>query len=457
MHALLKPTFFNNETICPHQDPSGKGYLIPPELHNDLKQRLIQSHQSTFDWQQGGAKSPIKYLDRDSVEYSLVLASQGNRVEQEMAIITLRNSLSLIDPVWGGIYQYSTNGWQSPHHCKSMANQAGCLRLFCLAYGLLGDKKFLNAALQIKDYLKAFLLAESGGFYAGQTDQVKDIDPISYFKLNDNKRRAYGIPDIDRHRYARENGWAIEALCTLYEFSGDTSSLDLAINTANWIIKHRLLADGGFRHDKRDNNGPYLADTLAMARAMLQLHRITQQQKWLIRAINAADFIAIHFKHRGGGFCSHIERQHIHSASPQIDENISLMRFANLLTFYSEMRRHRGMAKHCLRYLCRENIATAREDEVGILLAEMEYKQKPIQIVVFGNIYQKRIQSLIKAGLKFPLWYKYVGQFNHSQQSISRHSFTSKYNAVAFVEHGDYKSHEVFHPEQLKQVLLKLL
>ena len=457
MHALLKPTVidFNQDNSC--NNHSGSGYLQKPKLNDDIKRKILNSHRESFDWKHGGIKSPIKFLDRDSIEYSLVKAGQGDQVERAMACITLNNALSLIDPVWGGMYQYSTKEWDSPHHKKTMANQAGCLRLYALAYGLLGNKNYLDAAFRIRDYLQSFLLSESGGFYSEQSDYIEGIEPFAYFKLSDTQRRSHGIPCINKHRYARENGWAIEALCTLYEFSGDNLSLDLAINAANWITKHRLLPDGGFKHDKFHTTAPCLSDTLAMGRAMLQLFKVTQQEKWLIRSINAADFISIHFKQRGGGFCSHIETLNSTAAATQIDENISLMRYSNLLTHYSEMRRHRGMAKHCLRYLCRESIATARNDEVGLLLADMEFSQKPIQILIFGNRFQKRTQSLLKTGLKFPLWYKYIGQFLHRQSRYTNQQMSLNSNVVAYVEHGDYKSHEIYHPSQLKELLSKLM
>jgi hypothetical protein len=37
-----------------------------------------------------------------------------------------------------------------------------------------------------------------------------------YFQLSDAGRRQRGLPRIDKHIYSRENGWAINALATLY-------------------------------------------------------------------------------------------------------------------------------------------------------------------------------------------------------------------------------------------------
>jgi uncharacterized protein YyaL (SSP411 family) len=47
---------------------------------------------------------------------------------------TLTAGMQLIDPVWGGVYQYSTDGdWVHPHFEKIMPCQAENLRVFSLA------------------------------------------------------------------------------------------------------------------------------------------------------------------------------------------------------------------------------------------------------------------------------------------------------------------------------------
>ena len=51
-----------------------------------------------------------KYLDADSVEYALRLAARGNAVYAKRVADTLHHAEALIDPVWGGMYQYSVDG-----------------------------------------------------------------------------------------------------------------------------------------------------------------------------------------------------------------------------------------------------------------------------------------------------------------------------------------------------------
>ena len=57
---------------------------INPVLSNKCRRRLKYMHHSSFDWKYGGISSPIKFIDRDSVEYSLETGSNGDINEKRM-------------------------------------------------------------------------------------------------------------------------------------------------------------------------------------------------------------------------------------------------------------------------------------------------------------------------------------------------------------------------------------
>jgi uncharacterized protein len=82
-----------------------------------------------------------------------------------MARQTLAEQLHLLDPEWGGVYQYSTDGdWNSPHFEKIMQMQAENLRIYSLAYAQWADPQNLHAAQEIRRYLGAFLASPTGAF-----------------------------------------------------------------------------------------------------------------------------------------------------------------------------------------------------------------------------------------------------------------------------------------------------
>jgi hypothetical protein len=124
-----------------------------------------------------------------------------------MARETLDRQLKLIDPVWGGVYQYSDSGdWDHPHFEKIMSMQAEDLRVYAQAYAQLGDARYLQAARDIHKFLTTFLRGPDGAFYVSQdADVVRGEHSGEYFKLGDAARRARGIPRVDTHLYAREN------------------------------------------------------------------------------------------------------------------------------------------------------------------------------------------------------------------------------------------------------------
>lgn len=378
-------------------------------LSDDLYAELLRRHARTFDRTLGGYKSKKKTMDRDSTEYDLVRASTGNTEARDMARLTIDASMQLIDPEWGGAYQYSTHGrWDHPHFEKIMVTQAGFLRIYALAYLQWGDQKYLDAAKDIERYLASFLTSPEGAYYTSQdADLVQGEKGAPYFALNDKARREQGIPRIDKNIYSRENGLAIEAVTTLYQVTGDSVFLDRAEKAAEWIVRHRKLG-GGYRHDDVDNGGPYLADTLFMGRAFLQLYRATAERRWLDLAAEAGDFIDAHFRQAEAGFLSGVPGKTPIQPVPNLDENVSATRFLNLLSHYTGNAAYRDAAEHAMRYLATEEVATRRLEEGGILLASLELADDPAHYTIVGSKDDPVARSMYDIAVRQSGWYKRV-------------------------------------------------
>lgn len=346
------------------------------QQEHEIRQQLIDMHKQEIDVKTGGLKGQIKYLDIDSIEYAMRHAKSIEDEEWQYAITSLNNSFKLLDPVWGGIYQYSTIDWDSPHHCKSMANQTGYLRLYAMAYEKFNDAKYLYAAQAIIKYIRRFLMSSDGLFYCKQDDRIGKMNPAFYFSLTEKQRQAYGMPEVDKHIYTRENGWAIEALASFTEKTGDKLSLHQAICTARSILNSRKIPMGGYVHEATntiESKELHFADTLSMARAMLQLYLVTKDGQWLKEAKASTDFINRMFKKSRGGYAKTYVIDNDKLSTQQIDENISLCRFSNHLYYVTKHLRFKEMSAHCLRYLMKIEVATARQEEAGILLADEEY------------------------------------------------------------------------------------
>jgi hypothetical protein len=381
--------------------------LLSPKVRQSLERAFYDTHDPKL----GGLKQFQKFIDHDTVEYGLLRAAQGDSQAETITRRTLTAALKLVDPAWGGVYQYSTDSdWDHPHYEKIMAMQAEPLRLYALAYGQFGDARYLQAVRDIHRYATTFLRSPEGAFYTSQdADLVKGEHSEKYFALDDAARRKLGVPVVDKHRYARENGWMIHALATAYTATGDHTYLDDAQRAARWIIANRSLSGGGFRHDQRDVAGPYLEDTLAMSEAFLALYTVTGAREWLAHAESGAAFIEQHFRGSQPGYVTSAPRAGSRlQPKSNIDENIPLARFANLLHRYTGNARYRTMSDYALRMLVTEQIANSQLTAPGILLAAFESANDPLHITIVGGKGDAEAETLFESAIRYAAVYRRI-------------------------------------------------
>jgi uncharacterized protein YyaL (SSP411 family) len=132
-------------------------------------------------------------------------AQRGDERFERMARETLSAELQLMDPAWGGVYQYSTDGdWWHPHFEKIMQRQADDLRIYANAYALWHDETLLSAAQRIRGFLREFLTSPEGAFYASQdADLIPGHHGGEYFRLRDLFLESTLIPtSFFGHRYS---------------------------------------------------------------------------------------------------------------------------------------------------------------------------------------------------------------------------------------------------------------
>lgn len=394
-----------------------KQFSASPLLPEDVRRSLRKSFTDSQDLKLGGLLQQQKFMDRDSVEYALMLARNGDMQARKIATQTLAGSLNLIDPVWGGVYQYSTDGdWKHPHYEKIMFVQAEHMRVYSLAALALGDRRFLDAAKKVYDYTSAFLLSPDGAYYVSQdADLVKGHHSDDYFALSDGERRKRGIPAIDKHLYARENGWMIQGLAAYQAASGDAGALNRAIAAARWTLDKRSLPGGGFRHDETDAAGPYLEDTLSMGRGFLALYQITGAREWLQHAEGAAQFIQANFAGASAGYQTAAGGGSAFTPLPQTDENIMMARFANLLARYTGNDEYRACAEYAMRFLVTREVALKRRTEAGILIADVELAVNPAHLTIVGSKTDPAAQSLFATAQGHPESYKRIEWWDRAE------------------------------------------
>jgi uncharacterized protein len=227
-----------------------------------------------------------------------------------------------------------------------------------------------------------------------------------------------GVPRVDKHIYARENGWAINALAAFFQATGDVSVREEATRAAEWVIANRGISDGGFRHDGSLDialdtgagvSGPYLGDTLAMTRAFLSLYTATGDRVWLARAQQSLHFIAGHFANAdGAGFLTAaVPTDHAYKPHPERDENLALARVANLAFHYTGDAALQEISKDAMRFPVTPQIASEYAP-AGTLLADSELTAPPIHLTIVGHKDAAESHELFAIALQFPSGYKRV-------------------------------------------------
>ena len=370
----------------------------------DVLRHVQASYEKQYDEPVAGWGFGHKYLDSDSVEYALRLAAGGNAEYAKRSADTLHNATALLDPVWGGMYQYSVGGhWSEPHFEKLISIQADALRNYSLAYAQTQNRDDLNAAQSVFRYVTDFLRSPDGAFYVSQDADLHDGEENEpYFKLDDAGRRAQGVPRVDQHVYARENGWMISALCDYYAASGDVPALAQAQTAARWVIAHRNLPGGGFRHGETDAAGPYLGDTLAMGQASLALYNVSGDREDLKAAVAAAQYIAANFAPHSAGTGFVTSRAAARAAYiPHADreENVELVRFTSMLAFATGDDSFHATAVEAMRYLAADSVALGPMS-APILLANQDLTEAPIHVTVIGALSDSNTPALRTAALR---------------------------------------------------------
>jgi uncharacterized protein YyaL (SSP411 family) len=411
MQALLKAVIDD-----PSPGPSvGEAFEVKPSasafLTGEQRATLVKNYDESYEDKIGGWGDSQKYIDADSMDYAMSRAEAGDAVATTRARQTLDAAIALIDPVWGGAFQYSEAGsWAHPHFEKIMSFQAQYIRQYSQAYALWKHPKYLAAARDIERYLTTFLASPDGAFYVSQdADLDHDTDGHTYYALGDTNRRKLGMPRIDKNIYARENGWAISGLIALYDVTNDPRVLAIAEKAAKWVNDHRALPDGGFSHGDKDRGGPYLGDTMAMGQAFLDLYAATGNRDWLAAAAKTGDYVGTTFRDTAGGFLTSktSEAKFGVFAKPAklVDDQIQVARFMNLLNRYFVSESYRELASHAMRYLTSASADMPRPLP-GVLLADQELAVEPTHMTIVGQKDDARAQALHAVARAFPARYK---------------------------------------------------
>jgi uncharacterized protein YyaL (SSP411 family) len=424
--GYIPPELFEKLLAAVIEDPSALpsfsvGATVDPDavaLSAPRRAEVEALVLKSFDKDNGGFGDTHRFIHGDTVEWALERGRPLQRNDEtaswrDVSVKALAGARRLIDPVWGGMFQYSDRlDWSGPHYEKLLNIQRDAIRSYVLAYEIAhetgGDPKDLAAARDIARWLMDFMRGDNGAFFTSQdADAGPTLHGDAFYARSDAERRAGPQPPIDRNTYARENGWAIASLAALYDVTGDPALLDAARRAFAWTLANRRAPNGGFGHSRATDDDTHLGDTLAMAEAALALYRSTAERRYLTIATELSEIVVRDHRDPAGGFMVRQPEPGARGvlAKPvkQLDENVAATRLLNLLARQTDKPALRAGAQHGMRYL----IALAEEGFIvpGALLADRELSREPAHVTIVGAKDDPDARALYEAARTYPTRY----------------------------------------------------
>ncbi|MEL0083766.1 MAG: DUF255 domain-containing protein [Gammaproteobacteria bacterium] len=403
-----------------------------------LLQAASQQLDNHYDQGNGGWGGQVKGPQPAAIEYAFRRSNRsGDPLWQERALQTLLRINDLMDPVWGGVAAASTTA-DNPDNWKPgvipekrTRLQAGTLLNYAEAYHATGDPQWFAQAQRIIEYLKEFMLAPQGAYYASQdsspiTDYIPDAAEVrkGYYALNDPQRRQQGLPAVDKTIYADINARLVKALVKLYEASGEQRYLDMATKNANYLISAHLLPDGWFAQTTQDppprygergadrlrklpiRQKLYLRTQAQMGNALLSLYRADNNPRWVALAQRLADATVSYLLdlEKGGFYSTPLTDIQLGNKSadykPFID-NAVMAGFLLDLSHYREQSELPAIARQALRVIGAQESLDYEGRFVGeYLLALDKAVNGNLLISIVTSELNEQVSALHQAALK---------------------------------------------------------
>jgi uncharacterized protein YyaL (SSP411 family) len=387
---------------------------------------------ATYDAHEEGWGRPQKYPFTAPV----LLALHREAPWPERAERSLERYTRLIDPVWGGMYQYSEQGdWAHPHFERIASVQAGALEALAELARRTGDTTWLAQAQEVVRFLRDFLRAPGGAFRASMDADLRVeggpfVPGADYFARDDAGRRALGLPRIDPSLYASTQGTLAVGLARFaaalpLDDARRQEALSLALDAVSFAgaelrapssllyvheTGHQAEHQAGHEpgHDAgREADGDttlHLADQVAMLRALLAIQHATGERRHAEAARELADALERAFCETERG-CRSTDRGAgaglaVFEPRVPLEEN---GRLAQALAAVADLAGERGYEERARRYLEAAATPAAIRSQgriVGdfLLGAELLGRERPIAHVI-GPADDPRTLALFEAAL----------------------------------------------------------
>jgi uncharacterized protein len=370
-----------------------------------LREALVKQLDGLYDVKHQGWGRGQKYPVAEPVLWGLRRARTHPSDKQPLrrAMDTLAATEALFDRVWGGVFQYSVGpGWDEPHYEKIMAVNAGALEAYASAFALSGNERWKRDAALVKAWFERFLSAPDGTFYTSQDAEVGGQEATAFHRLDDAGRRRVGIPRVDTHVYARENGQAIQAYVAFARAADDGAARARAVGAADRILAAHAAADGALARVAGDaGRRLFVLDQAEMGLALLALARETADPRWVAAAARLATARRARFEDPAGGFfdvSAEGEAGPFGARLKSLEGNAKAARFLLGVAVATEDVGHRKAALRAISAVSDAKFLDEHWRYVGgLLLAVEEALGKPAKVTLRGEPGDGRHLELARA------------------------------------------------------------
>lgn len=215
----------------------GKSISVP-----EVCQKAFAQLSSRYEPKFGGFAKAPKFPEPQNL--NLLLRLQDRREEhadrKKRGLQMARHSLDMMarggihDHIGGGFANYSTDEkWHVPHFEKMLYNQAQLAMTYTAAAKITGDKKYVDVATGILEYVTRDLTHPLGGFYSAE-----NADSLPNSNEQNKKEGAFYV-------------WEVDEVCNLLNIPVDGTDKTLA----DIVIHHYNMKDGGNVNPNKDPHG----------------------------------------------------------------------------------------------------------------------------------------------------------------------------------------------------------
>lgn len=246
---------------------------------------LFKQFISNIDLDKGGYNWKTKSLESQGVLHGLRFYNSNDTLKN-WTDLTIKNSYQLVDPIWGGVYQYSAKrSWNNGHFEKILRVQADYINAYCMYAAETKTTEPIEKALSILSYCDRFLGNKSPLYWNSQNaDLISGVHSGDYYKLNAEERQKQGFPSVDQSIYLKENAAMAIALSNLWAVTGKEDYLKKGQNMLDYMLTAFKTPNGIYSREIGQTDIYAFEDNRKLLDALIQYYQITQNSVYLEKA-----------------------------------------------------------------------------------------------------------------------------------------------------------------------------